>query len=63
MAKKETTSETIALQTYSFPELGITVDAPDLETANKMAQKHPDVIYKNEPNPEPAPESTTESDE
>ena len=62
MAKKETTSEeAVPLTTYSFPELGITVDAPDLETANKMAQKHPDVIYKNEPKPEPAP--TTESDE
>lgn len=55
MAKKETPSETPT--TYSFPELGITVDAPDLATANEMAKKHPDVIYRDEPNPEPAPES------
>lgn len=39
------TTETIAKQSYSFPELGVTVEAESLEIATEMAKKHPDVIY------------------
>jgi len=48
MAKNTPTdTSTVQKEKYSFPELGITVEAESLEIATEMAKKHPDVIYNN----------------